>query len=576
MKLISFSVDKYRSITRARKLAIQDLTILIGPNNEGKSNILRALVTVLDIVASLSQTTVFRGRLRLFRPFGPLRKAYDWEKDFPVSLQGKYPDGESIFNLEFELTDAEIDQFKEEVKSMIDGFLPIQVTIGKKEPGFKIMKRGPGGKALSTKAAAIAQFIGKRFEFQYIPTVRTADVSESVVEELVAKELSVVEREPLFRSALQEVYKQYAPVLERLSETITSTLKGFLPNIRNVSVKNLEEAAHRALRRSFEIIVDDGTPTSLQQKGDGVQSLAALGLLRYASQSQASGRSLVLAIEEPESHLHPRAIHQLKDVLRDISEKNQIIITTHCPLFVNRAVIGSNILVSGNRATPAKNTDQIRDILGVRHSDNLRGAEIVLVVEGEDDRIALQAVLPTLSGPLKSAFATNVITIDTLHGGSNLAYKLSQIRDALCLSHALLDYDDCGREAFDRAKNEGLIVEADVTFTTYEGMPDSEIEDVYEKDIYAPKMLNAYGVNLDCPKFKTNRKWSDRMRDAFRQHGKPWDDKYESKIKLEVAELVAVSPEAALNKHKRAFLDALVVALETKLKAVPSKPKPRR
>ncbi len=97
MKLVSFSVDKYRSITKARKLAIKDLTILIGPNNEGKSNILRALVTVLDIVATLSKTSIYRGRLRTFRPFGLIRKAYDWEKDFPVSLQEKYPDGESIF-----------------------------------------------------------------------------------------------------------------------------------------------------------------------------------------------------------------------------------------------------------------------------------------------------------------------------------------------------------------------------------------------------------------------------------------------------------------------------------------------
>ncbi len=471
------------------------------------------------------------------------------------------------------MTDDEIEQFKDEVKSTIDGFLPVQITIGKKEPGFKIMKRGPGGKALSTKAQAIAQFIGRRFEFQYIPTVRTADISEGVVEDLVAKELSVVENDPAFRIALREASKHYAPVLERLSETITSTLKRFLPNIKSVSVKTPEEATYRALRRSFEIIVDDGTPTNLQQKGDGVQSLAALGLLRYSSESQASGRSLVLAIEEPESHLHPRAIHQLKDVLQEISTRNQIIITTHCPLFVNRTVIESNILVSGNRATPAKNTAQIREILGVRASDNLRGAELVLIVEGEDDRIALQKLLPALSPVLKSAFATNVIAIDTLHGGTNLPYKLSLVRDALCVSHVLLDNDDCGREAFGRAKNEGLIVEADVTFTICEGMQDSEIEDTYAKELYAPKMLNSYGVNLECPKFKTSRKWSERMRDAFKQHGKQWDDKYESKIKLEVAELVAASPQAALNQYKRSAVDALTSALVLKLNTLPSKAK---
>jgi putative ATP-dependent endonuclease of the OLD family len=43
MKLISFSVTSYRSITAAYRLPIGQLTILIGSNNEGKLNILRAL-----------------------------------------------------------------------------------------------------------------------------------------------------------------------------------------------------------------------------------------------------------------------------------------------------------------------------------------------------------------------------------------------------------------------------------------------------------------------------------------------------------------------------------------------------
>src|SRR5690348_7017887 len=349
MKLVSFSVDKFRSITRARKLSIQDLTILIGPNNEGKSNILRAFVTVLDIVSGLSTISVYRGRIRTHLPM-MRQQAYEWDRDFPVSLQSKYPEGESVFNLEFQLTEKEIGEFRSEVRSSLDGHLPIQITVGKKEPGFKITKRGPGGGALSRKAQAIAEFIGKRFEFQYIPAVRTVDEAESVILRMVERELRTVEGNPSYKAALEEVLKQYEPVLSRLSASITDTLKGFLPRIRSVAVRIPDDARFRAFRRAFEIIVDDGTPTNLRHKGDGVQSLAALGLMRHSSESEASGRSLVLAIEEPESHLHPRAIHQLKTVLEQISTKHQVIITTHCPLFVNRADVASNILVTGNKA----------------------------------------------------------------------------------------------------------------------------------------------------------------------------------------------------------------------------------
>lgn len=43
MRLDSFSVENYRSITQARRISLTENTVLVGPNNEGKSNILRAL-----------------------------------------------------------------------------------------------------------------------------------------------------------------------------------------------------------------------------------------------------------------------------------------------------------------------------------------------------------------------------------------------------------------------------------------------------------------------------------------------------------------------------------------------------
>jgi AAA15 family ATPase/GTPase len=53
MELVSFSVSNYRSVTSAYRLPIRRPTVLIGPNNEGKSNILRALVSSLQFLGSL-------------------------------------------------------------------------------------------------------------------------------------------------------------------------------------------------------------------------------------------------------------------------------------------------------------------------------------------------------------------------------------------------------------------------------------------------------------------------------------------------------------------------------------------
>jgi len=264
--------------------------------------------------------------------------------------------------------------------------------------------------------------------------------------------------------------------------------------------------------------------------------------------------------------LHPNAIHQLKSVLAEIARTHQVIMTTHCPLFVDRTHLRSNIVVHNKKAAPAKNVQHIRDILGVRASDNLRHAELVLLVEGEEDKRALAALLKHSSTPIAAALAQNSLAIDSLLGGANLSYKLSQVREAMCLTHCFLDHDRCGLDAASKAEREGLMTLADATFATCIGMQESEIEDLYDESSYAGMLMNRYGVSTQAPKFKGIGKWSDRLARTFRHQGKPWSDSIEAKVKFDVSELVAANPSQALNAHKRDSFDALVQALEAKLR----------
>jgi putative ATP-dependent endonuclease of the OLD family len=562
MRLVSFSVTNYRSITKAYRLPIRQSVILIGPNNEGKSNILRALVTSLEILSNLGRFRIFRGRLR--EPFHR-REIYDWSKDYPISLQEKKPEGESTFELEFELTPNEIIDFSKEVKSSLNGTLPIQLSMGSKTPGFKVIKKGPGGPALSRKSEAIARFVAKRININYIPAVRTAQSAHKVVEGIVEQQLATLEFEENFQKALAVVEQIQVPVLQKISRSIEETLKDFLPNVKRVDVSIAQEERYRALRRSIEIVVDDGTPTLLARKGDGVQSLAALSLMRHSTEDSSTARQLILAIEEPESHLHPSAIHQLKSVLAEIAREHQVIMTTHCPLFVDRTSIKSNILVNKNKAAPAKNIKEVRDILGVRAADNLQHAELILLVEGEDDKRALGALFKHHSSTLNSALSHGSLAIDSLNGGSNLAYKVSLVREALCLAHCFVDNDKSGLDGIKKAEEDGLITLADANIATCDGMKESEIEDLYDVNLYTSLLTNRYGVSTASPKFKGNDKWSARMREAFKSQGKPWSDTIAGRVKADIAQLVASNPAEALNVHRKTSFDALVSALEAKL-----------
>lgn len=559
MRLAFFSVTNYRSIIGTHRIPIGDIAVLLGKNNEGKSNILRALAI------SMKMLTNHGTRLRSIRTGGSSdRDRFLWNRDFPISLQGRKSGLESKFRLEFSLDDDEVNEFREAIKSNLNGILPIEIKIGKtNEHDIHVPKKGPGGNTLSSKSAKIAQYIAAKIEFNYIPAVRTEEHAEEVVQEMLADELAKLESEPSYIAALQAIADLQEPILKRIGNSIKQSLNEFLPSISNVYVQVPPAARRSALRSQCRVEIDDGTRTLLEYKGDGVKSLAVLGLLR--AKRRSLGAASIIAIEEPESHLHPGAIHSLREAILNLVPENQVVLTTHCPLFADRDQIARNILVDANSAKPAKTIASIRELLGIRSSDNLVNASHVLVVEGNEDVIALKALLPTLSSIIGTAMKQNLLVIEGLAGAGNLSYKLNMLSNALCSGHVLLDHDAAGRLGYEKAERDGLLKIADLTLVICKGMQNSELEDCFNVDVYADEIMNKFGVDFKSTSFRGNEKWSDRAKKSFEKSAKPWGDRIKSQLKDTVARAVAKSPSTALNAHKRTSIDALVSALEAKL-----------
>lgn len=363
MRLLSFSVKNFRSITDAHKIPIGDSTVLIGKNNEGKSNVLRALSIAMKALTSHATEDSGSGYERRDA------QSYFWRRDFPISLQSRSRGLESVFRLEFFLSEEEIEEFKKRIKSNLNGTLPIEIKFGRNSVAdIHVRKQGLGGSALSAKSPQIAQYIAENIEFIYIPAVRTEDEALGVVQEMLSTELAQLERNDEYVAALEKIANLQQPILDKVSASIRDSLKQFLPGIKGVTVRVPPSARRVALRSQCKIEIDDGSRTLLEYKGDGVKSLAALGLLK--DKKKPDGASIV-AIEEPESHLHPGAMHSLREVIETLTANNQVVLTTHCPLFVDRTSVSRNILIDANTARPAKDIASIRRLLGVRASDNL-------------------------------------------------------------------------------------------------------------------------------------------------------------------------------------------------------------
>ena len=361
MKLASVTIKDFRSITDAYKIPIGDLTVLVGPNNEGKSNVLKAVVLALALIAR-PRTALGGSRVR-FRAAPDHLLTYDWYRDYPMSLHKTKPGGRSEIVLEFSMTAEETSSFRKATALNLSKNLKLAVQPGLDDTVVELKLQGQAKSKLSEEQfSAITKFVAQRIDIQYVPTVRSAETAEQTVNELVAAELRRLEDDPKYRRLLGQVEQAQRPLLESLADELTATVRKFIPEVKGV---RLGQGLRRAVSRSATVSVDDGAETLLALKGDGVKSLTAIALMRHASQKTSKGRSVIFAIEEPESHLHPDAIHRLRQVLVDISQNNQVILTTHSPGLVDRVNPSSNVLVQSGKAVPAARLSDVREALGV-------------------------------------------------------------------------------------------------------------------------------------------------------------------------------------------------------------------
>lgn len=531
MKLMSFSVSNYRSITRAHKIHLHDLTILVGKNNEGKSNIIKALSLSMNII----KRNFISRQSPYYSKYSDIEFGYVWQRDFPVLSQNKKTGSKNTkFELEFELTNEELIDFNRKTSSRLStpDFIVV-IEIGEDNiPKINVLKKGTS--KLKKKSRIVNEFITKNLVFNYIPAIRTENQALELIRDTLAQELKVVENNPEYIEAINTINKLQKEPLNDIAGKVKNTLQTFIPSINDVEI-NIEESFRRAsLRRGIELAINDGVLTNIEQKGDGIKSLATLAMLtdRYNTE-----QSSIIAIDEPEAHLHPGSIRQLNNILLGLVKDNQVIISTHNQLFINKNNIKSNIIVSSGKASPAKSIKEIREVLGVKLSDNMISCKNKLFVEGECDRRIITE-LCLKNEKIKKALNNSELSIEVLGGASKLSLKLYESANTIFDYYVFLDDDNSGRGAYQESKTNGLIDAKKITFASSPGKRESELEDLIDCDIYLDKLNKSYSTHLTKKTFTSmKKKCSDLIKDTFIKEGKPWDSQMEEEIKTLIADI---------------------------------------
>lgn len=148
-----------------------------------------------------------------------------------------------------------------------------------------------------------------------------------------------------------EANNLFAPVMNDISELISNTINAKSVNFRLLNNNSAD------MYKTASIYVDDGFETELEHKGTGTQSVVIISLFAHYCKSMHKSGSL-LAIEEPECYLHPHARRALSSsfdyfIRDDKSDKpnNQIILTTHSPDFLRNTPMENIQIIRKNSKT---------------------------------------------------------------------------------------------------------------------------------------------------------------------------------------------------------------------------------
>jgi putative ATP-dependent endonuclease of the OLD family len=157
------------------------------------------------------------------------------------------------------------------------------------------------------------------------------------------------------------------------------------------------------LYKSCQVYIDDGFKSQIFEKGSGIQSAAILGLFNYYTKYINTISSALLCIEEPEIYLHPHGRRLINSRLDDFidNNKNQVILTTHAVEFVKLGKTSLNVIQvqKDSGVTKAKpiNLDSYKNVLISNGQNEVFFAEKVIICEGKDEhvlRLAAEELLP--------------------------------------------------------------------------------------------------------------------------------------------------------------------------------------
>ena len=400
MQIVSFEVSNLRGYKNAR-LAVRDLVLLVGDNNQGKSSMLSLaswLINDADPQLLLGNRTL----TELERAFlVPANRTTSRSRRFTISVA--FVDGRRGR------------KFGQQSHTPAQLRLSVLSSANKVRLNVGVPRRGES--KTEPKALELLEIIRDRCSFLLIPPVR--DATPARTSELLGARIDQLLLDRFSHSQQGGALKEYRfakKTIESLDEMLGKAGSSLWSDLKSRLPGSLARSARVGLNATTEDLADwvrsrtvltlstgdhDSDHVAPSQVGTGLQSTFDLALRLAHVKGQDLKSHVIAAIEEPEAFLHPAAQRDLARILRKLSHEpaTSVIVATHSPYVVDEAEFGEVTLVRGQRFfAPADDPhrSEINSALMCAQAAEAFFAEGVLLVEGPSEVELFGALLKRL------------------------------------------------------------------------------------------------------------------------------------------------------------------------------------
>lgn len=541
MRIKRFTVKNYKSLKEVTIDNLSDLTVFVGPNDCGKSNILKAMEfffnwvdsnEIKDSKASGSGGSIFQFEyqsrdMRICHKCEPCTIEMTAVLEIDQELTQFFPEVKievfekarrpvAIYSRNYLSNQVSISSIisveegnivKGDVKKIAWGTLYLLRETG--SPDNMLHTKQDGGYTYvhhPDQTNIPQEFIESvRGKFVLIPALRGWDREERTTTAALPSGRGIP-------SDLMRLEKDTSVGKKDVFEKIQKDMTYMFPDYKNTS--SMEEGPN---------LVDvyfDKYPSS--NVGEGVKKFF---MLCYGLESNPD---CIFGIEEPEIHFHPEQQRQLYDFLADRSKTTQLFMTTHSPMIAARTPISNLHLVNidGEKTTSVKRitketVGEIIEELGIRQSDFF-DSDVVTFVEGPAD----EQVFETFAERLHEDSRIPFIAMD---GCQNVKYyataKILTSRSVKIKPVAIFDKDiekeDEHRKMIEELKKDFAIKDEDVIHLEKNSIEDYLLNPSAIKEAF-PKLKadkHEIGQFINANSSKRNKKTV--LDHLFRQYGLP-------------------------------------------------------